>query len=83
METNDHDILVKILTKVDRIEETLKQLPILEERVRDLEKSDGIKDEQISTVKDEIGKLRNQNVGFSLLNTILIFIAGYLGVTIK
>jgi len=79
IQAKDHDLLVKLNSKVDFIIETLKQIPQLEERVRTVEKTDEKREEQISTIKNEIEKLRNTNTTWSIINTIGIFIAGALG----
>ena len=80
---DDHDLLIQLNSKVDAILESLRQVPPIEERVRSLEKVSEKREEQISTIKGEVDKLRNTNNVWSFVNTIGIVLAGILGISIK
>jgi hypothetical protein len=80
---NDHDLLIGLNSKVDSIIETLKMIPPLEKRVRDVEINSGKQETNLETHKTEIDKLRNTNTVWSSLNSIFILVGSFLGIAIK
>lgn len=76
---NDHDLLIQMDAKLTAISETLKQLPVLEERMRAVENQGATREEQVGTLKSEVEKLRNTNYVWGSLNTLGILVAGFFG----
>jgi chromosome segregation ATPase len=67
----------KLETKLDSISDTLKQIPELEKRLREVEKYES----DIQNNKDEINRLRAQNIIWNGINSTVMII-GIIGTLI-
>lgn len=76
----DHELLIRLEGKVDTILDTLKQLPVIENRVRDLELSGKTRQEQVNNLCHDVESLEEKNVIWSLGNSIAIIIGTILGI---
>jgi hypothetical protein len=72
---NDHELLIRLDGKVDAILEKLKDLPILENRVRDLE----IDCTEIDRLGKRVDGLEKKSDTWNVLNSIAVGIAAVLG----
>jgi hypothetical protein len=82
MDENDHDLLIKVNTKLDAICEKLNDLPKLEERVRNLENTQGVHRQQISDNTEEINRLRTSSRNLDFLSWGLAVIGSILGIAV-
>ena len=80
---DDHDLLIEVNTNVKNILKILETIPALESRVSCIEGDDKARDEKISTMKNEVDKLRTNNNAWSFGNTLGVIVAGILAVLIK
>ena len=67
---NDHDLLISLNSKVDSILLRYNEMDTIEKRVREIEIKRGGDMESITTIKNEIEKLRTTNAIWSTLNTL-------------
>lgn len=67
---NDHDLLISLNSKVDSILLRYNEMDTIEKRVREIEIKRGGDIENITTMKNEIEKLRTTNAIWSALNTL-------------
>jgi hypothetical protein len=67
---NDHDLLISLNSKVDSILLRYNEMDTIEKRVREIEIKRGGDIESITTIKNEIEKLRTTNAIWSTLNTL-------------
>lgn len=75
----DHDLLISLNSKMDSVLERLDKVDDLDKRVRDLEINMGAIRTDLNTNKSEVEKLRNTNVVWSTILSILSGISLYLG----
>jgi len=75
----DHDLLLKLVGQVDHIIHVLNDMPDYGKRIRELEASDRVNEEQIATNCKEVEKLRSANTAWSVLNSIAAVMAGLIG----
>lgn len=80
---SDHDLLITLNQKIDNITKCLEAIPLIENRVRNLEVKQGIQGENLEIHKTEIDKLRNTNTIWSTFNSIFVLIGSFLGIAIK
>ena len=67
---NDHDLLISLNSKVDSILLRYNEMEKIKKRVREIEIKRGGDMESITTIKNEIEKLRTTNAIWSTLNTL-------------
>lgn len=68
----DHDLLLRLDTKMDQVLKAIAEIPEVSRRV-------GVLESKQQTDRAEIERLRGQNTAWSVLNTIGVFVAGILG----
>jgi hypothetical protein len=71
---NDHELLIRLEGKVDTLIEKLKDVPVIEKRVRDLE----INCSRISIMETDIKNLETKSNTWSILNSVGVAIAAIL-----
>lgn len=84
MNTNDHDLLIRIDNTVSsvltQVKEFRQEQADTNNRVTQLEISQGTQKEQIFTLKQEVDKLRGINVVWNSINSLASLIAGIAGI---
>ena len=79
-ETNqDRELLIRLEGKVDNILEKLKDIPVLEKRVRELEidcKELDVQKSRLENLEEDVDNLNRKSENWSIINSIGVAIAG-------
>jgi hypothetical protein len=80
---DDHDLIIKINSKLDHVIERLGDIPKIDERIRQVEINNASSNKVLSNNCEEIQKLRTKTEAHNWINSVAILIGTVIGVGIK